>query len=171
MADAVAVNGPDTPGRLLVRFHADCPRLDLPAAVGPLMWRTWLELGSPAGLCLVAAPAMNRAPAGYGNVWVADGLLAWYADPGTGQRPGGLSPDDLRTPVYGAFAQRGVFVDAATCRTLDDLARAVAHELRHAAGLGRTVETHAETEGPGWQKKLAAGLAACAAAARKWRAD
>lgn len=167
----VAVNGPDTPDKLLVRFVAESDRFNLPENVGPLMYRTWQELGSPPGLAMVSAPAMNRAPAGYAHVWIADDLLAWYVDPVTGQVPGGVSPHDMRTGVYDVFAQRGVFVDTRNVVSLDNLARLVAHELRHLAGLGRSVETHHETEGPGWQRKFAAGLAQCAAAARRWRAD
>jgi hypothetical protein len=163
VADAVAVNGPDTPEKLLVRFVTD--RDD----VGPLMFKTWLELGSPAGLCLVSAPAVNRAPAGYGHVWVALDALAWFVDPVTGQVADGVAPHDLRTPTADAFAVRGATVDPRNARGLDAVAKLVANEVKHLCGLGRTAATANEPDEPGWQRKLTTGLAACAAAARRWR--
>ena len=38
-------------------------------------------------------------------------------------------------------------------------------------GIGRSGPLDNEPDEPGWQRKLAVGLAACAAAARKWRTD
>lgn len=108
----------------------------------------------------LAGPLPAGAPAGY--CWATVGLdLTWVN--GT---PAGLTPDDLRTQVYGWHLRRGCWLDDRYSLTPAALGKLLAHELKHAVFMPGD---HRGEYDPGLEDRIRAGVSAACAAARGWR--
>jgi hypothetical protein len=152
--------GPDSPDKLLCYVEWYSEKFGTPGEANRCLQAVAAHFGPSGRFCMVTGRHPPRPFAGYAHVMVGPDL-SWHAG-----SPSGIAPDDMRKATYNPYHRRGCVASDRDALTPEALALNVVHEVEHVVGL-----THEDMLAPDRWAKTVRGLAACAAAARMWRAD
>lgn len=152
--------GPDSPDKLLFYVEWASQRFPTVPEADRCLQVVAKHFGPTGKFCMVTGMYPARWLAGYAHILVGI-RLDWH--PGNVD---GLGVHDMRREGFNPYERRGALVDDRNTRTPEALGLLVIKEMDRVLGL-----TDAEMHGRGRMAREIEGLAACAAAARKWRGD